>query len=221
MTYDPEIFLESLMRELKKYVGTALNNSVRDSSGNPVGLYNPPTNTNGIYELVMEFPTPESMRTKVPLPRTVIHFEIDAIDHRWVGFGDQVKRLNYNSTDQTVSPQEAGWHRINFDVGVWTSDKAGGTTARMRAMQTLRFLFHGKLAQQAFDASAKGDDGRIEILHYMGGRFITETINDVLTYRTVDGTLELRVFSRTPLYLSPPAPAIEEIVQDPNLLIVE
>jgi hypothetical protein len=138
-----------------------------------------------------------------------------------VGIGPQIYAQNYDSATQTVTPQEAGWHQINFDVGIWTSDKAGGTTARMRAYQILNNLLHGSLGQKAFDASADGGDGRVEILRWDGGRFITETINDVPTYRSIDGVLEVRVFSRTPRIIAPPVPAIEEILQAPGLVITE
>jgi hypothetical protein len=222
MTYNPEIWLESAVRELKAYIADRIDNSVLDNVGNPVGLYDPANpSAPGIYELVMEFPTPESMRNRVPLQHTIIHFEIDAIDNRYVGMGNQIMRNNYNPVAHTITPQEAGWHQINFDVGIWTSDKAGGTTARMRAFQILNTAFQGKLAQQAFDARSDGGDGRIEILEFSGGRFITETINDVITYRSVEGSLELRVFSRTPLAMSPTVPTIEEILQEPGLVIIE
>jgi len=221
MPFDPEKWLESMIRELKTYVGAGINNSVLNPSQVPVGLYNPTTNPNGPYELVMEFPTPESMRTKVPLPRTMVHLEIDAIDNNLLGFGDGIFRTNYDSGSQTASPQAAGSHHVNFDVGIWSSDKSGGTTARLRMYQLLNTLFHGKLAQLAFDAQADGGDGRIEILNFSGGRFITETINDVVTYRTVEGVLELRVFSRTPMAHTVDVPTIEEILQEPSLVIVE
>lgn len=221
MTYDPEIWLESTVRELKKYAENGLNTAVRDDGDNEVGLYHPQNNPNGIYQVVMEFPTPEIMRDRVPLPRTIIHFEIDILDNRFVGIGSQIYAQNYDPLTQTVTPQEAGWHQINFDVGIWTSDKAGGTTARMRAYQILNNLFHGSLGQKAFDASADGGDGRVEILRWDGGRFITEAINDVPTYRSIDGVLEVRVFSRTPRIITPPVPAIEEILQAPGLVITE
>jgi hypothetical protein len=169
----------------------------------------------------MEFPTPESIEQRVPLPRTVIHFEIDEIFNRILGLGKNFGRNNYNSTTKTWNPQEAGWHRINFDVGIWTSDVAGGTTARMRAYQILSLLFLGTIAQQKLDEAADAGDGRIEITNFTGGRFITETINDVVTYRTIDGNLEVRVFSRTPLEPTFAAPTIEEIIQQPSLVIVE
>lgn len=221
MVYNPEIWLESTVRELKAYAEAGLNESVRDGSANPIGLYNKDTNPNGIYEVVMEFPSPENISGRVPLLRTIVHFEIDAIDNRYVGLGNQTYRQNYDPATHTVQPQEAGWHQVNFDVGIWSSDKSGGTTSRLRVYQILNNLFHGKLGQAAFDARTDAGDGRVEIVRWDGGRFITETINDVPTYRSVEGVLELRVFSRTPLIITPPVTAIEEILQAPGLVITE
>jgi hypothetical protein len=215
--YVPESWLESTLRAISEYVKTGLNNSVI-VSGNPVGLYTP-TNLGGIYELIMEFPSPETLREKVPLPRTLVHFEIDAIDDRILGMGKNELRTNLVLTpgSESVNPQEGREHRVNFDVGVWTSDRAGGSTARLRVYEILTNLFHGSRAQKALDSAVNAGDGRIEILQFSGGRFLTETINDITTYRTIDGNLEVRVFSRTPLGI--PGPAITDIEQAPNLTI--
>lgn len=218
-TYNPETWLESTLRALEEYVGDRLNSAVQ-VSGNPVGLYDPNTNPGGPFQLIMEFPNDDQMRQKVPLVRSMVHMELDSIDSKVVGFGRRIVRENYDFVSQTHSPQEAGWHELNFDVGIWTSDRSGGTTSRMRLYQILDNAFRGVLAQEALDDAVSVDDGRIEILRFTGGRFITETINDVITYRSVDGTLEVRVFSRTPLSASA-APTIEEIVQSPGLTIVE
>lgn len=216
--FDPEIWLSSVTRCLKDYVVDRLNEDVLDETQNPVGVYDPDTNPDGIYEVVMEFPADIGMRTKVHLPRTVIHFEVDNITSMPVGIGRVIGENNYDSGSQTVNDQEAFKHLLNIDVGIWTSDKAGGTTARTRAYERLASLFHGALAQEAIDLATNGGDGRLEIMGYTGGRFLTENINDVVTYRMVDGTLELRVFSRTPLSVIS-APTIEEITQAPGLSI--
>jgi hypothetical protein len=219
--YNPEIWLESTMRALHEYVGNGLNNVVRNSSNAPVGLYDPNTNPSGPYEVVMEFPTDEQMRARVPLVRSMVTLELDAIDNRPIGFGRGVTIDNYDALSKTIQEQEARWHQLNFDVGIWTSDRAGGLTSRMRLMQILTNLFDGRLAQRNLDKAVNNCDGRIEIIRFTGGRFITETINDVITYRSVDGELEVRVFSRTPLSADETAPTIEEIEQAPDLFIVE
>lgn len=216
--FDPENWLTSTIECLKDYVSDALNQLVLDDAQNPVGVYDPVTNPNGIYEISMEFPVDLGVRSKVHLPRTIIHFEFDVIEDLPVGIGRVIGDNNYDSASQTVIDQEAVKHMLDIDVGIWTSDKAGGTTARARAYERLSTLFNGALAQEAIDLATNGGNGRLEILRYSGGRFITETISDVVTYRMVDGTLELRVFSRTPLPAIQ-APSIEEIAQTPGLSI--
>jgi hypothetical protein len=219
--YNPEIWLESTMRALHEYVGTGLNQAVIDPvSTNPVGLYDPDTNPSGPYEIIMEFPTEEAMRARVPLVRSIVSLELDAIENRPVGFGRGVTKSNYDPLAQTINEQEAGWHQLNFDIGIWSSDRSGGLTSRMRLLQILTNLFQGRLGQRALDKAVDNGDGRIEIIRFTGGRFITENVNDVVTYRSVDGELEVRVFSRTPL-TAEAAPTIEQIDQAPDLSIVE
>jgi hypothetical protein len=217
-TYHAETWFESTLRAIKEYVETGFNNSVM-VAGQPKGLYNPTTNPGGIYEVVMEFPTAESMLNKVPLPRTIIHFEIDDVMDRWLGIGKNYVRNNYDSILHQWNPQEGRNHRIDWDFGIWTSDRAGGTTQRLRAYQILTNLFCGSIAQAKLDSAVDVDDGRIEIVNFTGGRFITETLNDILTYRSVDGVLEVRVYSRTPLDPNATAPTIETIEQSPDFVI--
>lgn len=207
MTYNPEIYLESTMRELEKYANNGFNNAVLDGNLQPVGL--------NAYQIVMEFPGDviEDIQT-VPLPRTIIHFECDDAEDKVVGFGDNIFAWNYDSPSATVTPQEASQHQLNFDVGIWSSDVSGGTTARMRAQQILKGLFVGFLAQQNLTASCDGGDGGLEILRYHGGQFVTERVNEINTYRMVGAELELRVFSRTALAFADGVPAIEGILID-------
>jgi hypothetical protein len=108
-------------------------------------------------------------------------------------------------------------------VGIWTSDRAGGKTQRLRAYQNLIRLFQGKLAfDDLRDATLRTDagefDGCLEIFGFTGGRFITETVNDIILYRLIDCQLVIRCYSRTSP-LRPPLPTIEEIFQDPELII--
>jgi hypothetical protein len=209
-TYDPEQWLETLKRTLKEYTATGLEKSVKDDQGNVVGL--------DVYEVIFEFPATIDMLQRVPFEKVLIHFEIDDIVNEPLGFGDNIFRDNFNDIDDTIRPQEAKMHRVNFDVGIWSSDRSGGTTQRLRAYQVLENLFHGARASKAlWNASTHGDGG-IEILQYTGGRFITERVGDVVTYRSVDGQLEVRVFSRTPM--GEPEPAITTTVQQPGLNIV-
>jgi hypothetical protein len=209
-TYDPENFLVTLKRTLKEYAANGFQNSVKDDQGNSIGL--------DVYEVVFEFPSTIDVLERVPFDKVLIHFEIDDIVNEVLGFGDNIFRDNFNDIDDTIRPQEGKMHRVNFDVGIWSSDRAGGTTQRLRAYQVLENLFHGARASKAlWNASTHGDGG-IEILQFTGGRFITERVGDVVTYRSIDGQLEVRVFSRTPM--GDPEPAITTSVQLPGLNIV-
>lgn len=197
--YNPELWLETTVRAIKDYVSNFINTN--------------------IYQVVMEFPGPLLDNKTVPLNKTILHFEVDEIAEMPLGFGDNIGNLNYDVGSGTVNPQEAREIRINFDVGVWASDASGGTTARMRAHQLLTTLFGGKIAQDSLRVASDGGDGYIEILRFSGGRFAIDSVNDQRLYRTVDCTLEVRVFSRTRIS-DTPGPAIEEIDQDPGLTVM-
>src|ERR1041385_4098412 len=146
-TYNPEIWLESTTRALKEYVDNAFS---------------------AAYEVIMEFPSTEYILKMVPLEKTVIHFEIDTVDPRLIGFGLVAGTFNYDSTNHQAQPQEAADVRINCDVGIWASARSGGTTSRMRAYETLSRLFQGKYAQDALTAAVSTGDGTIEILNFTG-----------------------------------------------------
>jgi hypothetical protein len=208
-TYNAEKWLETLKRTLKEYAANGFQLSAEDDQGNPIGL--------DLYEVVFEFPSTIDVLERVPFDKVLIHFEIDDIVNEPFGFGENIFRDNFDDVTDTIRPQEAKMHRVNFDVGIWSSDRSGGTTQRIRAYQVLENLFHGARASKAlWNASTHGDGG-IEILQFTGGRFITERVGDVVTYRTVDGQLEVRVFSRTPM--GDPVPAITDAVITPNLNI--
>ena len=210
-TYNPEIHMESLSRCLKEYAEDGLHASVKNEAGASVG--------NSVYSVVMEFPGTEISGLKVPLDKTIIHFAIDDVEDRVVGLGDNIFANNHDPIDSTVNPQEARQHVVNFDVGIWSSDRSGGITARLRAQQTLVRLFLGSIAQARIREATHGGNGCLEILRYSGGNFATERINDVDVYRMMGAELVIRVFSRTPV-LDEPLPAIESIVQVPGLTIL-
>ena len=197
--FSPETWLESLVRGLKDYV---VNNLDTD-----------------VYDVVMEFPGPMFDSSKMPLDKSVIHFEADDIGTSPLGMGDEPLLENYDPGNQSVNPQWGAMHSVNFDVGVWTSDRSGGTTSRMRAMQILNQLFGFPSSVIALRDATTGDDGGVEITSYSGGRFALDHVNDVRVYRMVGGQLQVRVFSRV-APLAAPAPAIEEITQVPNLTIL-
>lgn len=198
MAYDPEIYLESTLRELETYVKRGFDKIALDADLEPIGRF--------AYQIVMEFPGDViSEIHTMPLPRTIIHFELDDSENKPVGFGDNIFAENYDALSGLITPQEASHHQLNFDVGIWSSDVSGGTTARLRAQQILNGLFVGFLAQQALTESSNGGDGGLEILRYFGGQFLTERVNEINTYRMVGAELELRVYSRTPRSVSVPA----------------
>jgi hypothetical protein len=197
--YNPEKWLETTMRGIHDYVDDNVDGSV--------------------YNVIMEFPGPLLDEQKMPIDRTIIHFEIDDIRTRPLGLGDDPAEWNYDEDTQSVNPQWATVHEIALDVGIWSSDRSGGTTSRMRAFQILQNLFGTPASVQSLRAATTGNDGGVEILRYSGGSAAIDTVNDVRMYRMVDGQLEVRVFSRTPLS-DVPAPAIEEIVQSPGLTIL-
>lgn len=197
--FDPEKWLETTVRGIQDYVKDNLNTR--------------------IYDVIMEFPGANLDAKKMPLRKTVIHFEVDAINDSPMGFGDRPMVDNYNEIDQTVNPQWAAMHVINFDVGIWASDDSGGTTSRMRARQELQRLFGFPPSIDALRAATDGGDGAVEILRYRGGNFTVDRASDVRVLRMVNGELEVRVFSRTPLAVDS-APAIEEISQSPGLTIL-
>lgn len=196
-TYDPENWLISAMRSLGEYV--------KENVGEE------------FYNVIFEFPSAETLNYLVPQNRSIIHFEIDDIENKVVGFGDNIFRYNYDAATGTVKPQEGREHFLDLDVGIWSWDKSGGTTSRLRAYQVLTDLFNGARAyRRTFEETTHGDGG-LEIQSWTGGRFLTEQVNDMLVYRTVDATLRLRVYSRTPSGAA--EPAIVEYEQDPDLSI--
>lgn len=206
--YNPEEFLESTIRCLKEYTEIRLTEML---DGNTFA---------DLYDVVMEFPGPmlDDRSRKMPLDKQIVHFELDAISEHRLGFGDNVFADNYDVATGNY-PQEAGISLMNFDVGIWTSDRTGGTTTRAETRRMLSQIFNGPAALERFRKDTDGGDGGIEIVRYSGGRFATDKINDVIVYRTVDGQLEVKVFSRTPKPTDA-VPTIEEIGQSSGLTIL-
>lgn len=208
--YDAELWLETAIRGIKDYAEEGFKEAVQDDSLQDVG--------DQVYEVIMEYPATELITRLIPLGKTIVHFEIDDIDDRILGFGDGYQVLNYNPVLQQIEPQDAGEHRINFDVGIWASDRTGGTTARLRAYQVLRNLFQGPLAINKLRDVTNNNDGVLEILDFTGGRFFPDQINDIPLHRMVNCSLVVRCYSRTPKTI---IPTIEEITVIPELIIDE
>lgn len=200
--YDPELWLETVIRGIKDYIEANIDTAV--------------------YDVVMEFPGPTLDASEVPLRKALIHFEVDDIQTHEVGFSEKAMEDNFDDpgggATTTTNPQWASIVLINFDVGVWTSDACGGTTQRMRAIRTLHQFLAPPHAIELLRTATDGGDGGIEILKFQGGNFIEDTINDVRVYRSINGGLDVKVFSRTPISVTPTT-AIDTIVQDPNLSV--
>jgi len=209
-TYDPEKYLESTIHCLKDYTEAGFNAAVQDSQARDAGLQ--------VYEVMMEFPPDDKIIELVPNKRTIIHFELDDIQDQILSFGRNTARLVYDPVTKTTSEQEGRRHILNFDVGIWAWDKSGGTTARLRARQTLTNLFSGSQAIENLREASDGGDGKLEILSHTSGHFMTEFINDVRVFRQINSTLQIRVFSRTPTPIV--TPSIEQVTQDTELILV-
>lgn len=207
--YNPEIYLESATRILKAYAEDGITQAVQDNNAQNVGL--------DVYDVVMEFPSDELIVTKVPGSRSIIHFELDMIQDFILSFGENVARSVYDPGLHTVTEQEGRRHILNFDVGIWSWDKSGGTTARLRARQILTNLFTGSQATDTLRSFSDGGDGALEIVSYTDGSFVTEAINDVRVFRMINSTLSIRVFSRTPNPIV--IPSIESIDYDIQLIL--
>jgi hypothetical protein len=209
VTYNPEIHLESATRSLKDYAERGFDVAVQDINSNDSGLE--------VYEVMMEFPSDEKIREMIPFKKSVIHFELDDIQDYLLSFGMNTAKLVFDDVLKETHEQEGRRHILNFDVGIWTWDKSGGTTARLRARQTLTNLFSGAQAITNLREASDGGDGQLEIISYTNGHFMTEFINDIRVFRMINSTLSLRVFSRTPNPII--TPSIEDIQQDWELVL--
>jgi len=184
LTIDPDEWLLSTFRALKDMIE---RNFDRD-----------------LYEVVGSFAEADDLARDVPLRKSVIHFEIDAIDNMRLGFGDGVVKRNENLVDDSLTEEEAQWHEINFDVGIWASDDTGGVTARLKLYQLLTNLLDGPSAEERVHTETDG----IEIRRFNGGRFDLEKVQDVRLFRVVDMELVVRVAGRK---TSVPIPYIDNL----------
>ena len=208
MQYDPRNWLDSLLGALEDYVKNEINNYIKSGS-TPVGL--------NVYSVVFDFPAADAQPVKPDLTKTIIHFVIDDISNRRLGMGDNITKVNFTEptggTAGSYTREEAGWHEINFDVGIWASDVSGGETNRRRAYQMLTHLFDGEDAKLRM----KQVTGGVEILSFSNGRFAVDTLADVRVFRVIGAELVLRVFSSK--LLAEPVIFTDDIVQSPGLTI--
>ena len=210
--YVPEDFIESTIRVLKEYLEQEFHRSVSAAS-EYVGEQ--------AYEIVAQFPGPDLDLRKMPMQRTIVHFEIDDIQSSLIGFGENIFGKSYDSGTGLLTTRTGEMHLINFDIGIWASDASGGTTARSRAKQVLQHSLGGARGIIRLLEFSDGGDGGLEIAGFSGGRFVMDRINDMQVFRMIECTLVVRVFSRVPLDDTQTGPAIEEIIQDPDLKITD
>jgi hypothetical protein len=185
--FNPDAWLTSLFDSLTDYINGVINAYVTVSTV-PRGLE--------LYDVVMSFPDSQTSPISTELAKTVIHFEVDDIENKDLGFGygftNAVIVEGDETTAGTITEQAGRSHTVNFDVGVWASDETGGVTSRLRAYEMLDKCFNGQIARE----NCRAVTGGVEIRSYEAGRFITEGINDVRVFRIVGAELVVRVYSR-------------------------
>jgi hypothetical protein len=183
---DPDNWLPTFFRALKGYIETKFNLDA--------------------YEIRFGFPQDVD---KLPLAKTIIHFEIDQIESIVVGMGDQQYVATWDETTVTITPHEIQCYEVELDIGVWATAFTGGTTARLVGTQTLL----DALAGPANFKYIRRNVG-IEILELRGGSFIVEEVNDIEMFRVVDISMRVRVYARNILAAET---YLEGIEQDQNL----
>lgn len=146
------------------------------------------------YQIISGFPADEVFKQRMPLDEVLLHLEIDDIQNPIFGFGDNVivGDSQYDVPVQyEVTFVEAQQHIVNFDLGVWATERAGGETARLRVYQRLTHALAGTEAYKTF-ATKTG----VQIQSFNGGQFIVETINDIKVWRVAGVTLVVQVFNK-------------------------
>jgi hypothetical protein len=143
-----------------------------------------------VYDIVNSYPTADEFTSRMPLEKTIIHFDIANNEESLLGFGDNVVQSFHNDPDFELIEWQAQELQLTWDVGVWASARSGGVSARFMALDDLRVLFSGAYAVE------RGRLRDFEIMSYGGARFLVDTINDVEVYRVADIELVTRVFGR-------------------------
>lgn len=164
--YDIDNWLVSSTRVLRGYIADALGELV-----------------------TVELNFPDTMEL-LPLPKTLVHMEVDDMGHPVVGFGIPTAEV-FNDVTGTVLSQDLAVHEVNYDIGVWASRESGGATHRMEVVQALSALFAPAAAKQAF-REATG----MSVVSFNGGRNELDRLNGTPVWRALDMTLVVRVVSR-------------------------
>lgn len=172
--YDPDHYLTSTIRALTGYITNAFDPD--------------------LVSVIPEFPAPNAW--ELPVPKVIIHLELDNDDPQPIGFGT-FSRITYDDATQTTVTEEAtAWYRLNFDVGIWAFQEAGGSTARMETQEVLKQLFIGNQADLDLAAATNGIHLAEPSSSFTGGRHITDTINGQPVWRVMDMSLIVRVAGR-------------------------
>lgn len=194
--FNPDNFLPSTVRAIKELVlGQMIEFGEED-----------------IYDVQMSYPSVDHLRQMVPFHKTLIHFEVDEPATMFYGLGENITSVEYNTPAVTITQSEVSEKSLTFDVGIWASPESGGPSARLDARQILDKIFSGPYARKVCMEATDG----VELLEFSGGRFISDTINDLPVFRAVDMTLRVRVFARRILAA---IPYIEVVNLDPGLVI--
>ena len=204
--FNPDKWLETLQRALADFTRERIDAFVKNDADVDSGLL--------LYDIVFDWPQADDIGKTILLKKSVIHFLIDDIQNVKLGFGDDVVAGTETipPSPQTVAPEQARCHIVNFDVGVWASDKTGGSTARLVIYQMLDRIFGGEVARKDLNTATQG----IEIIRFNGGGFVTDRINDIRVFRIIDCELVVRVYSRVKLE---DEVITEDVVQEPHLQI--
>lgn len=183
-TYDPTSWVTSMQRALKDYILAEVDAAVGTNQGLDA------------FDVVFDYPTSLATAIAADFQKTIIHLEIDDIENIKLGFGTDIVDSVYTPSDvsnpATVVESEARCHKVNFDVGTWASDQSGGSTSRLVAYEILDKAFGGEFARKKCMDATQG----VEIVSFMGGRFLVDTINDIRVFRMVNSELVVRVYSR-------------------------
>lgn len=171
-----------------------------------------------IYDIVPSYPDVDDMTKESPLPKTVIHFDIDDPRQTFFGFGDNVVDAEYVEYDPdldiggTLVESEAHCHEVALDFGIWASVESGGPSGRLSARDDLDRIFNGPLAHAACLAATNG----LDVMSFTGGRNLTDKINDLTVFRMVGIELRVKFYSRNK---NAPGPFIDTAIQAPDLTI--
>lgn len=192
--YNPDDWLLSTTRVLGSYIKDTLNDL--DT------------------EVEMSFPDTSKWTKTTPLAKALIHLEQDHISDPVLGFGIPGVEVPTSPPDGTYKFHEAAEHLVNYDVGVWVSAEAGGSTKRMVLTQALKNIFATVTGKQAFNVATGG----LWAVSFEGGRNELDRVNDIPVWRAFDMTLIVRVFSR---HIPPSTTGLTaKIDQAPSLTIV-